>query len=219
MGATRGTTELDEGIAAWTTARSGDEIVAALRSRGIPVGKALQAPVMYDDPQLVARGYYQPLDHAKTGVRRYPGWPMRFSFADAHHRRGAPTLGQHNREILTELGVSDERDRPARRGRRDRRPDAGARLRFSLSRRARARGVPRSTANTAARSSSGERSSTVSTCQNSAVSRSGVTSTDHVAVTVEVDPLPVRQTVEARLLRGARLVAVTGPPHLVVEVL
>jgi crotonobetainyl-CoA:carnitine CoA-transferase CaiB-like acyl-CoA transferase len=68
----------------------------------------LQVPVMYDDPQLVARGYYEALDHAKTGVRRYPGWPMRFSFADAHHRRGAPTLGQHNREILTELGVSDD---------------------------------------------------------------------------------------------------------------
>ena len=50
----------------------------------------------------------RPLDHAKTGVRRYPGWPMRFSFAEAHHRRGAPTLGQHNREILTELGVGDD---------------------------------------------------------------------------------------------------------------
>jgi len=100
--------ELDEGIEAWTAARSADEVVAALRPRGIPVAKVLQVPVMYDDPQLVARGYYQALDHAKTGVRRYPGWPMRFSFAGAHHTRGAPTLGQHNREILTELGVDDD---------------------------------------------------------------------------------------------------------------
>jgi crotonobetainyl-CoA:carnitine CoA-transferase CaiB-like acyl-CoA transferase len=100
--------ELDEGIAAWTTARSGDDIVAALRSRGLPVAKVLQVPLMYDDPQLVDRGYYEAQDHARTGVRRYPGWPMRFSFADAHHRRGAPTLGQHNREILTELGVNDD---------------------------------------------------------------------------------------------------------------
>jgi crotonobetainyl-CoA:carnitine CoA-transferase CaiB-like acyl-CoA transferase len=99
--------ELDEGIAAWTSARSADQIVAALRARAIPVAKVLQAPLMYDDPQLVARDYYEAHDHAKTGVRRYPGWPMRFSFADTHHRRGAPTLGQHNREILGELGLSE----------------------------------------------------------------------------------------------------------------
>jgi crotonobetainyl-CoA:carnitine CoA-transferase CaiB-like acyl-CoA transferase len=64
---------------------------------------------MYDDPQLVARGYYQELGHARTGNRRYPGWPVQFSFASEHHRRGAPTLGEHNHEILTEeLGLTDE---------------------------------------------------------------------------------------------------------------
>ena len=66
----------------------------------------LRAPDMYDDPQLVARGFFVPLEHAKTGVRQYPGWPMRFSFARESHRLGPPTLGQHNAEVLTELGVA-----------------------------------------------------------------------------------------------------------------
>jgi crotonobetainyl-CoA:carnitine CoA-transferase CaiB-like acyl-CoA transferase len=61
---------------------------------------------MGSDAQLMARGFYQPLDHALTGVRSYPGWPMQLSFLEAHHRRGAPTLGQHNEEVLTELGLT-----------------------------------------------------------------------------------------------------------------
>jgi crotonobetainyl-CoA:carnitine CoA-transferase CaiB-like acyl-CoA transferase len=63
---------------------------------------------MSTDEQLTARGFYQRLDHALTGVRSYPGWPMRWSFLAKHHRRGAPTLGQHNREILVELGLTDD---------------------------------------------------------------------------------------------------------------
>jgi crotonobetainyl-CoA:carnitine CoA-transferase CaiB-like acyl-CoA transferase len=79
-----------------------------MRSAGLAVAPVLVVPRMYDDPQLVARGYYQELEHPRTGRRRYPGWPAQFSFLSQHHRRGAPTLGQHNREILTEdLGLTD----------------------------------------------------------------------------------------------------------------
>jgi len=101
--------ELDEGISAWSRSRLPAEVVAALRPAGLPVAHVLAVPRMYDDPQLVARGYYQELDHSRTGTRRYPGWPVQFSFVSEHHRRGAPTLGEHNHEILTgELGLSDE---------------------------------------------------------------------------------------------------------------
>ncbi|GMU77543.1 MAG: CoA transferase [Acidimicrobiia bacterium] len=97
--------DLDELLGEWFAARPAHDAVARLRDHGLPVGMMLRAPVMYEEPQLLARGYYVPLDHAKTGVRRYPAWPMRFSFAAAPHRFGAPTLGQHNAEVLAELGV------------------------------------------------------------------------------------------------------------------
>jgi crotonobetainyl-CoA:carnitine CoA-transferase CaiB-like acyl-CoA transferase len=99
--------ELDEGIGAWTRGRGPDEVIAALRPLGIPVAAVLQVPRMYGDPQLNARSWFVELDHATAGVRRYPGWPMRFSFTDVHHHFGAPTLGQHNHEILRELGCTD----------------------------------------------------------------------------------------------------------------
>jgi crotonobetainyl-CoA:carnitine CoA-transferase CaiB-like acyl-CoA transferase len=100
--------ELDEGIAAWTRDRSPDEVVDALRPLDLPVAPILAVPRMYADPQLNDRGWFVELDHQIAGPRRYPGWPMRFSFTDVHHHFGAPTLGQHNREILHELGRTDE---------------------------------------------------------------------------------------------------------------
>jgi crotonobetainyl-CoA:carnitine CoA-transferase CaiB-like acyl-CoA transferase len=99
--------ELDEGIAAWTSERTPDDVVGALRPLGIPVATVLQVPRMYGDPQLNARGWFVGLDHAIVGARRYPGWPMKFSFSGVHHHFGAPTLGQHNHEILGELGCTE----------------------------------------------------------------------------------------------------------------
>lgn len=92
---------IDAAIAEWTLLRSPEEVVAALRPLGIAVGALLTAAEMYDDPQLQARGYFQPMDHPRTGVRRYPGWPMQFSCGPRPpHRCPAPTLGQHNDEVL-----------------------------------------------------------------------------------------------------------------------
>jgi crotonobetainyl-CoA:carnitine CoA-transferase CaiB-like acyl-CoA transferase len=98
--------ELDAGLSAWATTVSADALVDQLRAISVPAAQVLAVPRMYDDPQLEAREYYISLDHARSGVRRYPGWPMQFSFTDVHHRGPAPTLGQHNHEVLSELGLS-----------------------------------------------------------------------------------------------------------------
>jgi crotonobetainyl-CoA:carnitine CoA-transferase CaiB-like acyl-CoA transferase len=101
--------ELDEAIGEWTSQHTPAEVVEVLRPHGIAVAPVLAVPRMYGDPQLASRDFYQELPHAKTGIRRYPGWPMRFSFALEHHRTGAPTLGEHNRDVLgKELGLSDD---------------------------------------------------------------------------------------------------------------
>ena len=100
--------ELDEVLGAWTSERGPDEAVTELRAVGIPAARVLSVPMIEHDAQLAARGFFVELDHAKTGIRRYPGWPMHFSFTAEQHRFGAPTLGQHNREVLTELGLDDD---------------------------------------------------------------------------------------------------------------
>jgi crotonobetainyl-CoA:carnitine CoA-transferase CaiB-like acyl-CoA transferase len=101
---------LDEHIAAWTRERDADEVVRLLRAERIPAARCLVATRMYGEPHLEARGYYQAIKHPRSGVRRHPVWPLRFSFGPHPHYAGpAPTLGQHNDEILGgELGLSSE---------------------------------------------------------------------------------------------------------------
>ncbi len=111
--------ELDARLRGWTQPQPAADVVALLRGGGIPAAKLLLATEMYGEPQLEARGFYQSLDHPVTGKRRYPVWPMRFSFAGPNaHPSGAPTLGQHNDEVLgSELGVGpEERARLRREG-------------------------------------------------------------------------------------------------------
>ena len=105
----------DDVVAAWTRTQSPTNIVAALRERGIPAEEVITPEQMYDVPQLDARGYYEDFEHAITGRHRYPGWPFRISPGPAHHHRFAPpTLGQHNDEVLSALGLSrDELGCPA----------------------------------------------------------------------------------------------------------
>ena len=100
--------EFDEILANWTCTRPADELVATLHEHGVPAERLLGADRMYDVEQLDARGFYQNLNHSITGRHRFPGWPFRFSPGPAHqHRTAAPTLGQHNAEVLAALGLSD----------------------------------------------------------------------------------------------------------------
>ncbi len=99
----------DEAVAAWTRNQKPADVVAALRERDIPAEEVMTAEHMYDLPGLDVRGFYEEFDHAVTGRHRYPGWPLRITPGPArHHRFGAPTLGQHNDDILGGLGLSGD---------------------------------------------------------------------------------------------------------------
>jgi crotonobetainyl-CoA:carnitine CoA-transferase CaiB-like acyl-CoA transferase len=98
--------DFDDAVAAWTRTLPPTELVDALAAQNIPAEWVLTADRMYDVAQLDARGYYQELEHPITGVHRYPGWPFRITPGPAHHHRfPSPTLGQHNDEVLSGLGV------------------------------------------------------------------------------------------------------------------
>ncbi|MCY4273769.1 MAG: CoA transferase, partial [bacterium] len=100
--------EIDAAIAGWTAARDRDDAVAELLAAGVPAAPVITGRESIDNPQLAARGYQQWMDHAVVGPVPYPSFPGRFN--GRYHRLGrpAPTLGEHNEEILRDvLGLDD----------------------------------------------------------------------------------------------------------------
>ncbi|MBJ7307063.1 MAG: CoA transferase [Acidimicrobiia bacterium] len=67
----------------------------------------LTAAEMVDDPHAVAIGMFEEFDHPVVGRARLPRHPTQFHETPASLAVGAPALGQHTDEILTELGLSD----------------------------------------------------------------------------------------------------------------
>jgi crotonobetainyl-CoA:carnitine CoA-transferase CaiB-like acyl-CoA transferase len=96
--------------ARWCEHRDADAAAADLRAAGIAAAAVVPAHAALDDPQLQARGFFEPITHALVGEHAYPTWPMRMSAGPDQWWTGpAPTLGEHTAEVLrTELGVSDE---------------------------------------------------------------------------------------------------------------
>ncbi|HEY3995090.1 MAG TPA: CoA transferase [Mycobacterium sp.] len=99
----------DEMVGGWTRTQAADVILNTLRVQGVPAERVITGDQMYDISQLDERGFYEEFERPISGAHRYPGWPFRITPGPArHHRMPAPTLGQHNDEILRGLGLSDD---------------------------------------------------------------------------------------------------------------
>jgi crotonobetainyl-CoA:carnitine CoA-transferase CaiB-like acyl-CoA transferase len=99
---------LDEKLAAWAADIDLDKALDLLLGAGVPAAPTYDARRTSGHPQFVARSYYEQLDHPVVGVQAHPSLPFRFAGVDHWLDSSAPTLGQHNHEILTSLGLSDD---------------------------------------------------------------------------------------------------------------
>ena len=98
---------IDERLAQWCEHRSRDEIVDTLWNAGVPVAKVMQPHRQTELDQLAARGFFEVVDHPVCGPARLSSVPMRLSAGPCRfHTRPAPMLGQHNQELLSELGLT-----------------------------------------------------------------------------------------------------------------
>jgi crotonobetainyl-CoA:carnitine CoA-transferase CaiB-like acyl-CoA transferase len=100
---------IDEHIAAWCGQRNGDDIVETLWSHGVPVGKVMQPHRQAELPQLTARGFFEVVDHSVNARTPHSTLPFKLSRGpDTVHVLSAPLLGQHNDELLSGLGLTDD---------------------------------------------------------------------------------------------------------------
>lgn len=99
---------LDAAIVNWTRNQDADAVMLKLQSLNIAAAVVRSAAELPADQQLMARGFWSYRHRDHVGVKPQPAAPYR---SDAHAygiERVAPTLGQHNDEVLrTLLGLSD----------------------------------------------------------------------------------------------------------------
>ena len=102
--------EIDAAIGAWTADRDADAAMTLLQSHGVPAGAVRSIPALLDDPHLAARGFWRPVQRPYVGQYTAGSTFYREHGAAAPLRAGAPTLGQHNADVLGGmLGLGPER--------------------------------------------------------------------------------------------------------------
>ena len=101
--------EIDVALGIWSRAISPTEAVSQLQSAGVTAAVLADGRDLLESEHLAARDFWAEVDGIDTGILRYPGCPVRLSDTPATYRRGAPGLGEHNREVLSEiLGMSED---------------------------------------------------------------------------------------------------------------
>jgi crotonobetainyl-CoA:carnitine CoA-transferase CaiB-like acyl-CoA transferase len=99
---------LDEGLRGVFSQRDRDACVAELIEAGVPAAPVVDPRTLALHPQFAARGFLEEIDHPVVGPQETMGAPFRYASVDRWLRRAAPVLGQHNTEILRELGYEAE---------------------------------------------------------------------------------------------------------------
>jgi crotonobetainyl-CoA:carnitine CoA-transferase CaiB-like acyl-CoA transferase len=102
--------ELDRLMSEWTRTASRENLASVLLAAGVPAAPVAMSEDRIDhDADNAAWGLFPSVRHPEIGDVRVDGIPAHLSETDWRLHRGAPLLGEHNREIFCGLvGLSDE---------------------------------------------------------------------------------------------------------------
>lgn len=95
--------EIDEMIASWTGGRDSADVASLLQSAGVEAVPVADFGDAFNDPQLIHREHFVPLEHPLMGECYYERNGFRLSDADAGYTRTSPLLGEHNEFVLGEI--------------------------------------------------------------------------------------------------------------------
>jgi crotonobetainyl-CoA:carnitine CoA-transferase CaiB-like acyl-CoA transferase len=89
----------------WAKRFTKAELVEEAQRRHFPASPVSTPLDLVDDPQLIARGFLKEIDHPEFGRIRFPQGAI--ATVLGNRLSPAPRLGEHNTEILTQLGYSE----------------------------------------------------------------------------------------------------------------
>ncbi|MBI3967063.1 MAG: CoA transferase [Chloroflexi bacterium] len=98
--------ELTRLIEARTTQLTQKDVIDRLEAAGVPCGPVYRLDQIFSDPQVQHLGLQAKVQHPKIGELSQTGIPYTFTKTPGEIRRHPPLLGEHNDELLAELGYS-----------------------------------------------------------------------------------------------------------------
>jgi formyl-CoA transferase/CoA:oxalate CoA-transferase len=99
--------ELTRAIEEATTDRTTEELSEALLAAGVPCSPIRDAAQVAVDDQAAALGIFQAAEHPRIDGFRSVGMPFLMDGQRPPLRRAPPATGEHNRELLEELGYGE----------------------------------------------------------------------------------------------------------------
>lgn len=98
---------LSERMARWCAERTNDDALNALRDAGIPAGPVLSPQAVLDHEQVKEMGMFEAVQYPGLEIPApLAAFPAVLSATPARIDRPPPTVGQHNSEVLGELGFT-----------------------------------------------------------------------------------------------------------------
>jgi crotonobetainyl-CoA:carnitine CoA-transferase CaiB-like acyl-CoA transferase len=104
----RAAADLDDAVRRFLAGCKDEEAVDLLVGAGVPAGVVRRPTTVAANAHVVERGFYERHEHPTLGALGYPRLPTGFaSWTGPVFSGPAPTLGQHNAEVLGAVGVDD----------------------------------------------------------------------------------------------------------------
>ena len=97
--------ELNELMAPVLAARRVGEWLSSFDAAGVPAGEVKKLDAVYASDQVRQQNLVWTATHATLGPIELPGSPLRYGRNTVALRRPPPTLGEHSREVRSELGT------------------------------------------------------------------------------------------------------------------
>jgi len=101
--------EIDALVAEWSWTHRAEDLFLTLQENGVMAGVVQGIDELFEDPQLVSRGIWAPVDHEVVGKHHAEGPPFAFSKTPFKIDKAFPCIGEDNETVFKGfLGMSGD---------------------------------------------------------------------------------------------------------------